>query len=72
MPSRPEGAALGTLRGWLAAINRIHVEAGALTGGALTSVVVVEMITKAHEGDTSRLGSPLLTAGFAIRLRRLI
>ncbi len=33
-----------------------------LTGGALTSVVVEEMISEAHEGDTSRLGrssSPL-------------
>lgn len=38
----------------------------ALTGGALTSVVVEEMMTEAHEGDTSRLGPIFLTAGFAL------
>lgn len=38
----------------------------AITGGALTSVVVEEMLTEAHEGDTSRLGPIALTAGFAI------
>jgi ZIP family zinc transporter len=38
----------------------------ALTGGALTSVVVEEMIEEAHEGDTSRLGPVFLTAGFAL------
>lgn len=38
----------------------------ALTGGALTSVVVEEMLTEAHEGDTSRLGPVFLTTGFAI------
>ena len=37
-----------------------------VTGGALTSVVVEEMLTEAHEGDTSRLGPIALTAGFAI------
>lgn len=38
----------------------------ALTGGALTAVVVEEMIGEAHEGETSRLGPIFLTAGFAI------
>lgn len=38
----------------------------ALTGGALTSVVIEEMITEAHEGDTSQLGPIFLTAGFSI------
>lgn len=38
----------------------------ALTGGALTSVVVEEMIGEAHEGETSRLGPIFLTAGFAL------
>lgn len=37
----------------------------ALTGGVLTSVVVEEMLTEAHEGDTSRLGPLWLTGGFA-------
>lgn len=37
----------------------------ALTGGALTSMVVEEMMTEAHEADTSRLGPLFLTAGFA-------
>ena len=38
----------------------------AVTGGALTSVVVEEMLTEAHEGETSPLGPVALTAGFAI------
>ena len=38
----------------------------ALTGGALTSVVVEEMLTEAHEGDTSLWGPILLTGGFAL------
>ena len=38
----------------------------ALTGGALTTVVVEEMVAEAHEGETSRLGPILLTAGFAL------
>lgn len=38
----------------------------AVTGGALTAVVIEEMVTEAHEGDTSRLGPIALTAGFAI------
>ncbi|SDQ03141.1 MULTISPECIES: ZIP family metal transporter [Micrococcaceae] len=38
----------------------------ALTGGALTSVVVEEMITEAHESKTSRLEPVFLTGGFAL------
>jgi ZIP family zinc transporter len=38
----------------------------AVTGGALTSVVVEEMISEAHAGDTSRHGPIFLTAGFAL------
>ena len=38
----------------------------ALTGGALTAVVVEEMVGEAHEGDTSQLGPVFLTAGFAL------
>jgi ZIP family zinc transporter len=38
----------------------------ALTGGALAAVVVEEMVSEAHEGDTSRLGPIFLTAGFAL------
>lgn len=35
----------------------------AVTGGALTSVVVEEMMTEAHEGNTSRLVPIPVTAG---------
>lgn len=38
----------------------------ALTGGALTSVVIEEMITEAHQGETSDLDPIALTAGFAL------
>ncbi len=38
----------------------------ALTGGALTTVVVEEMVSEAHGGETSRLGPVFLTAGFAM------
>jgi ZIP family zinc transporter len=38
----------------------------ALTGGALTAVVVEEMVSEAHEGETSQLGPIFLTAGFAL------
>lgn len=38
----------------------------AITGGALTAVVVEEMLTEAHEGDTSRLGPLFVTSGFAL------
>lgn len=38
----------------------------AITGGVLTSVVIEEMATKAHRGETSHLGPIFLTAGFAV------
>ncbi|WP_203225644.1 hypothetical protein [Kocuria sp. SM24M-10] len=38
----------------------------AITGGALTSVVVEEMLTEAHEGETGVWGLILLTGGFAV------
>jgi ZIP family zinc transporter len=38
----------------------------ALTGGALVTVVVEEMVSEAHEGETSQLGPIFLTAGFAL------
>lgn len=38
----------------------------ALTGGALTTVVVEEMVTEAHGGETSQLEPIFLTAGFAL------
>lgn len=38
----------------------------ALTGGALTTVVVEEMVSEAHVGETSQLGPIFLTAGFAL------
>lgn len=59
------GAALGflALRG---APEVVTLSVLALTGGALAAVVVEEMVTEAHEGDTSRLGPIFLTAGFAL------
>jgi ZIP family zinc transporter len=38
----------------------------ALTGGALATVVIEEMVPEAHEGETSQLGAVFFTAGFAI------
>jgi ZIP family zinc transporter len=38
----------------------------ALTGGALVTVVVEEMVPEAHEGETSPWGAVALTAGFAL------
>jgi ZIP family zinc transporter len=38
----------------------------AMTGGALISVVIEEMVGEAHEGQTSRMGPLFLTGGFAI------
>jgi hypothetical protein len=38
----------------------------ALTGGALSAVVVEEMVSEAHQGDTSSVGPVFLTAGFAL------
>ncbi len=59
------GAAIGffALR---AAPEVLTLSVLALTGGALTSVVVEEMVTEAHEGETSHLGPIALTAGFAL------
>ncbi len=37
----------------------------ALTGGALTAVVIEEVVSEAHRGETSRLGPLALTGGFA-------
>ncbi|MFP5325927.1 MAG: ZIP family metal transporter [Acidimicrobiia bacterium] len=59
------GAALGYLA-LRDAPEIVTLSVLALTGGALTAVVVEEMVTEAHEGDTSRLGPVFLTAGFAL------
>jgi ZIP family zinc transporter len=59
------GAALG----YLALRNApelLTLSVLATTGGALTAVVVEEMVEEAHEGDTSQLGPLFLTAGFAL------
>jgi ZIP family zinc transporter len=61
--------ALGATLGYFSLRNApdlVTLSVLAVTGGALTSVVVEEMLTEAHEGDTSRLGPVALTAGFAI------
>jgi ZIP family zinc transporter len=59
------GAALGylALRG---APEVVTSSVLALTGGALVAVVVEEMVSEAHEGETSQLGPVFLTAGFAL------
>ncbi len=44
----------------------ITVSVLALTGGALTAVVTEEMVSEAHEGETSKLGPLALTDGFAL------
>ena len=59
------GATLGYV-GLRHAPELVTVSVLAVTGGALTSVVVEEMITEAHEGETSRWGPVFLTAGFAV------
>jgi ZIP family zinc transporter len=59
------GAALG----YLALRNApelLTLSVLATTGGALTAVVVEEMVEEAHEADTSQLGPLFLTAGFAL------
>ncbi len=61
----PLGAALGFLV-LRQATEVVTLSVLALTGGALSAVVVEEMVTEAHEGDTSRLGPIFLTAGFAL------
>ena len=38
----------------------------AMTGGALATVVVEEMVPEAHEGETSQLGAVSFTGGFAL------
>ena len=58
------GAALGHLA-LRDAPDLVTLSVLALTAGALTSVVVEEMVSEAHEGETSSLGPVLLTAGFA-------
>lgn len=60
---------LGATIGYFALQNApeiITLSVLALTGGALTSVVVEEMIEEAHQGDTSLLDPVSLTAGFAL------
>jgi ZIP family zinc transporter len=59
------GAALGFL-GLREAPEIITLSVLALTGGALTAVVVEEMIGEAHKGETSQLGPIFVTAGFAL------
>lgn len=60
---------LGATTGYLALRNApdvLTLSVLAATGGVLTSVVIEEMITEAHEGETSPFGPLLLTAGFAL------
>ena len=60
---------LGAALGYLAlreAPELLTLSVLALTGGALTAVVVEEMASEAHQGETSRLGPLFLTAGFAL------
>ena len=59
----------GATLGWFAlrdASELLTLSVLALTGGALLTVVIEEMIPEAHEGDTSRWGAIFLTAGFAV------
>lgn len=60
---------LGATIGYFALQNApeiVTLSVLALTGGALTSVVVEEMIEEAHEGQTNLLDPVFLTAGFAL------
>jgi ZIP family zinc transporter len=60
---------LGAALGFLAlreAPELLTLSVLALTSGALVAVVVEEMVSEAHEGDTSRLGPLFLTGGFAL------
>ncbi|WP_236831391.1 ZIP family metal transporter [Blastococcus sp. KM273128] len=59
------GAALGFLA-LRDAPELVTLSVLAVTGGALTAVVVEEMISEAHDSDTSQLGPIFLTAGFAL------
>lgn len=59
----------GATLGWFAlrsASELVTLSVLALTGGALLTVVVEEMVPEAHDGLTSRWGAIFLTAGFAI------
>jgi ZIP family zinc transporter len=60
---------LGATLGFLAlreAPEIVTLSVLALTGGALTAVVVEEMVGEAHEDVDPTLGPVFLTAGFAI------
>jgi ZIP family zinc transporter len=60
---------LGAALGFFALRNApelVTLSVLALTGGALVAVVVEEMVSEAHEGDTSRLGPVFLTGGFGL------
>ena len=60
---------LGATLGFLAlreAPELLTLSVLALTGGALAAVVVEDMVSEAHEGDTSQFGPVFLTAGFAV------
>ena len=59
------GAALGFLA-LRSAPEVVTLSVLALTGGALSAVVVEEMVSEAHEGETSQLGPVFLTGGFAL------
>jgi ZIP family zinc transporter len=59
------GAAVGYLALW-GAPEVLTLSVLAMTGGALVAIVIEEMVSEAHAGDTSKLGSILLTAGFAL------
>lgn len=60
---------LGATLGYLAlrqAPELLTVSVLTLTGGALATLVVEEIVPEAHEGETSSFGAVALTAGFAI------
>ncbi len=44
----------------------------ALTGGELSAVVVEEMVSETHQGDTSSVGPIFLTAGFPLVRRHRV
>lgn len=60
---------VGATIGYLALRQAPHIitlSVLAVTGGVLTSVVVEEMVTQAHDGPTSYFGPLLLTGGFGL------
>lgn len=59
------GAALGYFV-LQSAPELLTVSVLAFTGGVLISMVIEEMLTEAHKGETSPLGPVFLTAGFAL------